>query len=112
MVFQSYPTRGVSDFQQTTVAGTSTAYDALDRVTEVREDADGAALVTKTEYLSGFQRLLTNPRGQVSTEQFQAFETPDYGAPVLVNLPEGVSTLITRDRYGKPLEITRSGPEG
>jgi hypothetical protein len=111
LAFESYPTRGISDVKQT-LLGTTTAYDAIDRIVEARQDAETGPLITKTDYLPGFQRRTTDPRGNVTIEQFQAFDTPDDGAPVLIKAPESVSTLISRDRYGKPLDVTRTGPEG
>lgn len=112
LVFESYPTRGSTSFEQKGLLGTHIAYDALDRVVERRQDSELGALLTWTEYLPGFLRRTTSPRQQSTTEHFQAYDAPSYDSPVRIDAPEGVSTIITRDRYGKPLEVTRAGPEG
>lgn len=109
LAFQSYPQRGISAYNQS-VLGTRTQYDALGRAVRVEHDAEGGVLATTTEYLSGFQRKTTNPRGNATTERFQVFGQPSYSAPVGIDEPEGVSTTITRDVFGKPLELVRSGP--
>ncbi|MFD0739975.1 RHS repeat domain-containing protein [Lysobacter koreensis] len=94
------------------LSGIHTSYDALDRVTRVEQDSEHGRLATITEYLTGFQRRTTNPRGLVTTETFQAYDQPTYDLPWIINAPESVKTVIERDRFGKPLEVTRSGPDG
>ena len=109
-VYQSYPLGSLTSYATPTV-GTRTSYDGLDRVTRVEQDSELGILASTTEYLSGFQTRTTNPRGFSTTQRFLAFDTPSYDLPVGIDAPEGVSTAIVRDLYGKPLEITRSGPD-
>ncbi|KFA39177.1 hypothetical protein KWS_0105010 [Xanthomonas vasicola pv. musacearum NCPPB 4384] len=83
----------------------------LGRATRVERDAEGGVLATTMAYLAGFQRQTTDPRGNTTTERFQVFDQPSDALPVMIDEPEGVSTAITRDIFGKPLELLRSGPD-
>jgi hypothetical protein len=109
--FVSYPSAAATAYNSL-AQGTRTYYDVLGRVIRTEQDSEQGVLVTTTEYLPGFKRRITNPRGQSTLQQFQAFDEPSYDAPVRQESPEGVTTTIVRDRYLKPLEVTRSGPEG
>lgn len=113
LVFQSYPmnTNGQANYTDTTLKGTTTSYDALDRPTTVKQDSELGVLTTTTEYLSGFQTRVTNPRGQKTTTSYMAWDQPTTDLPVAVDQPKGVRTTIPRDAYGKPLQVTRSGPD-
>lgn len=95
-----------------TLKGTRTTYDALGRPTQVAQDSElgSAPLVTSYAYNDGFQTQVTDPRLAVTTTSFQAFDTPSTDAPVLIQLPEAVTTTITRDKFGKTLSIARGGP--
>lgn len=110
--YQSYPLRTLVDYA-TVTQGIRTTYDALDRVTQVDQDSELGVLSTKTQYLTGFRTQVTNPRGFVSTQMFQAFDAPSYDAPVQIDAAKGttqaIRTLITRDAFGKPIQLTR-GP--
>lgn len=110
--FQSYPLGSLTNYADTALTGTDTRYDALDRVIQIDQDSELGALTTATTYLSGFRRQTRNPRGQVTTESFQAWDAPTYDTPVRIEAPLGVVTAIARDAFGKPLEMTRSGPDG
>lgn len=115
LAFESYPRNPNVDGWVSVgaaVNGTRTSYDALDRVLQVEQDSELGVLATTTEYLTGFRRRVTNPRGMVTTGQFQAYDQPTMDAPVKIDAPEGVSTAIARDRYLKPQEVARSGPDG
>lgn len=109
-VFESYPTRSATDFRAV-LPGTYTGYDVLGRVRSVAVDSEHGRLTTLTDYLDGLRRQVTNPRGFSVVESFQAWDVPGYDLPVRIDAPEGMSTLIIRDVFGKPLEITRSGPD-
>jgi YD repeat-containing protein len=115
LAFQSYPLRTLSNYA-TVTTGTSTYYDALDRPRLVRQTSELGNLDTTTQYLAGFKTRVTLPKHQgtnVYTETtYQAWDQPTFDLPVRIDAPEGVSTTITRDVFGKPLEITRSGPDG
>lgn len=107
-IFQSYPVANARAWPNIT-AGTRTQYDALGRVTDVLQDSELGVLTTRTDYLPGFLRRTTNPRQFVTTERFHAQGSPSYSAPIRIDAPEGVSTVIDRDVFGKPVEVTRSG---
>jgi len=99
-----------------TLPGVWTAYDALGRVTSVTQDSELGPLVTLTEYLSGFQKRVTDPRGKVTTTTFKAYDTPSEDAPMTivaaVGTQDAVTTTFTRDTFNKPLSVTRSGSFG
>ena len=61
------------------------------------------------EYLTGFKRRTTDARAHATTEQFMAWDAPTYDWPVRVDAPEGQSTTILRDTFGKPTSISRGG---
>jgi RHS repeat-associated protein len=107
-LFTSYARRNPSAIDSA-LAGAASVYDALGRVTQVRQDSELGVLVTSTSYLSGFQRRVTNPRGYSTTTSFHAWDQPSEEAIATLSAPEGVSVSIARDRFGKPLSITRSG---
>ena len=107
----SYPRNPFQEGQWGPWTGMRTQYDALGRVIRSEQDSEQGVLVTTTEYLPGFQRRITNPRGFQTTQQFQVFDTPSYDGLIKADAPQGVSTVIVRDRYGIPLEVTRSGPD-
>ena len=106
-VFASYP-GGTSALN----AGTWTTHDALGRVRAVSVNAESGLLTTLTEYLGGGQVRQTDPRGNVTTTQFQAFGEPSIDAPVTVSHPEGAVTEINRDIFGKPISIVRRNLDG
>lgn len=106
-MFASYPSNASN-----AANGTWNEYDALDRPTSVAQDSELGLLVTRTAYLDGFKRQTTDPKGRKQTQWFQAYDTPSYDWPVRVDQPEGVSTNILRDEFGKPKEINRGGPAG
>lgn len=108
MVFSSYPVSTLASVDEL-LPGVSTVYDSLGRVIQVKQDSELGVLTSTTEYLPGFQTRVTNPRGFQTVTGYQVFDTPDSSRPVLIQAPEGVTTTITRDAFGKPLQITRSG---
>jgi YD repeat-containing protein len=106
--FKSYPvaTANVTD----PVKGVTTSYDLLGRIASVQQDSEQGPLSTVSTYLSGFRTQVVNPRGNATITSYQVFDTPATDAPVLIQAPEGQTTTITRDTFGAPLTITRSGP--
>ena len=110
--FQSYPVRDLIH-HASVLFGTHTEYDSLDRVTAVRQDGEnGALLSTTTVYLPGLQTSVKSARGQSSgaatVTSFMAYDQPSYELPVLAQQPEGVTTHILRDAFGKPAHIVRT----
>jgi YD repeat-containing protein len=91
------------------MSGVRTAYDALGRPTGTTQDSEIGALTTSIEYIAGFKRRTTDARAHAITEQFMAWDTPTYDWPVRVDAPEGQSTTILRDTFGKPVSISRGG---
>jgi YD repeat-containing protein len=118
--FVSYPRGSLtsSEFNSSTLAGTTTQFDLLGRVTSVQQTAESPynTLTTTTQYLSGFKTRVTNPRSVKTETTYQVFDTPSTDAPVTiiraVGAPEEQKTKIVRDIYGKPKSITRSGNGG
>lgn len=111
--FTSYPVGPpFSSVDDTTLKGIRTFYDGLGRVIRVEQDAEAplGVLVTTTEYLPGFQIRVTNPRGYQTTSSYQVFDAPSTDSPVTISAPGDVRTIISRDIFGKPLSVTRSGP--
>jgi YD repeat-containing protein len=106
--FRSYPVAlaNINDVLQ----GVVTIYDALGRAYQSKQDSELGVLTATTEYLTGFRTRETNPRGLQTTTSYQAWGSPSIDKPVRIEAPQGVTTKITRDAYGKPVQITRSGP--
>ncbi|MDR6840309.1 RHS repeat-associated core domain-containing protein [Pseudoxanthomonas sacheonensis] len=109
--FQSYPmnTNGQANYTDTTLKGTFSEYDALDRVTSVSQDSELGLLTTLTEYLTGFKTRVTPPKGAAwqTTTSYQVYDQPTTDWPVNVLHPAGAVTNITRDVFGKPLTLRR-----
>ena len=114
LAFQSYPLASLSTYTDTTLKGTDTYYDALDRVTSVQQDSELGLLTTSTTYLSGFQTRVTNPRGFNTVTSYQTYDKPSMDWPVSIQAADGrpveENTDILRDPFGKPLTITRHDP--
>ncbi|MFY2763387.1 RHS repeat-associated core domain-containing protein [Arenimonas sp. MALMAid1274] len=116
-IFTGYPVNSLASIHDPT-PGIDTLYDALGRPTATHQDAELdlnpslpglEALVTVTNYLANFEVQTINPRQHATTTRFQAFDTPDTGAPVYITAPEGVTTTIVRNALGQPESVTRSG---
>jgi len=112
-VFTSYPVSSINTINDN-LKGVYTEYDALGRVTFTRADAENdTQLTSETRYLTpGPRTQVINPRGEVTTTTYQVYDAPSYDSPILIQSPEGVTTTITRDIFGKPRTVTRSGPGG
>ncbi len=107
--FQSYPLRYIDGVTAAGVAGKSWEYDRLGREVKATQSSELGGLETKTDYLTGFQRRVTNPRGYATTFGYQAFDAPSQDAITTIAAPEGVNVSINRDVFGKANSITRSG---
>ena len=106
--FAAYPARNIGSVSDT-VAGTSTAYDALGRSYQSRADSELGVLTTNTQYIDNFQKRVTNARGMVTTTAYQAFDEPIMDSITSISAPEGVSVNIQRNVFGKSTSVTRSG---
>lgn len=90
-------------------SGTSTTYDALGRVTGTSQNSELGALTTSTSYISPFRTEFTNARLKTTRTTFQVFDDPAEAIPLTIEEPLATTTTFTRDVFGKPLTITRSG---
>jgi RHS repeat-associated protein len=102
--FVSFPSTSSS-----VTTGTNTTYDALGRVTGTAQDSELDTLTTETNYIAPFTTQFINARDKITTTTFQAFDEPDTSAPMTISEPLAVTTAYTRDVFGKPLTLTRSG---
>lgn len=109
--FVAYPVAGSPDLSAIT-SGTRSSYDALGRLTQTQQDSELGTLTSTIAYLSGGQKQVTDPKGNVTTTAYQAFDQPSYRVPILVQAPTGVTQTISRDVYSNPLSITQSGNYG
>ena len=108
-IFSSYPADALVSVDDS-LRGVTTAYDALGRAIAVTQDSEQGTLTTTSSYLSHFRTRITNPRQFQTTTSFQIFDIPSEQSPIRIEAPEGVTTIIERDPFGKPLKITRQGP--
>ncbi|MBS0193559.1 MAG: RHS repeat protein, partial [Proteobacteria bacterium] len=106
--FASYPVGNVVTWSDP-LTGVHSAYDGLGRPTASTQDSELGPLTTSYAYLPGFITQVTNPRGYVTGTAYQAFDGPDTSHPSAIVSPEGVTTTLARDVFGKPTAITRSG---
>jgi hypothetical protein len=104
--FESFPQRFISS-TASALTGTATQYDALARPSKTILDSELGKLTTSIEYLSGFQKRLTNPRTFATTYSYQAFDEPSEGALIRSVGPYVLTVDIERDTFGKPKRITR-----
>ncbi len=100
--FTSYP--GTTD---TLATGIWTEYDALGRTTSVSQDSESGPLTTLTSYEAGFKTRVTNPKSQVTTTSYQAYDQPTYDYPTGIDHPEGASTEIHRNVFGNVTALRR-----
>lgn len=108
-VFAAYPLAAVpANFADISLKGTRTVYDAIDRTTKVFQHSDGGELETKTEYLTGLKRKVTDPKLNATTTSYWGLEEPGYDKPIEVQAPEGVSVTIQRDLFGMSKRVRRT----
>lgn len=108
VAYVSYPQRDIASISANP-PGTRNSYDALGRITSTSADSELGQLSHTTEYLDNFVKRQTDPRGKSSTTSFWALDNPQEALLAGSVAPEGVNLAITRDTFGKPLSITRSG---
>ena len=108
VIFSSTPVNGIPDVT-TITTGTHIQYDALERVAQSQQDSELGTLTTTTVYLPGDSKQVTDPKGNVTTFNYQAFDQPSYDTVTQLHAPEGVTQVVARDHYGKPTSITQSG---
>lgn len=114
LAFRAYPMSSLTNYASTSLKGTGTYYDALDRVTSVQQDSELGLLTTSTAYLAGFKTQVTNPRAFNTITSYMAFDQPTMDWPVNIQAADGRPveevTDITRDIFGKPTSIKRHDP--
>ena len=108
VIFAGYP-RATATSVASFTEGVTNTYDDLGRPTRVRQHSELGNLDTVYAYLSGFETRVTNPRLQSTVTNFQTFSQPDTSAPILIEAPEGQTTIIARDVYGAPTVLNRQG---
>ncbi|MFN7781949.1 MAG: RHS repeat domain-containing protein, partial [Lysobacterales bacterium] len=112
-VFASYPVDTLNtpalDALTALTQGLRTRYDVLGRVTGTTQDSELGQLTTSTVYQTPLTTVFTDARNFSTTTTYQAFDQPSHDAPLTISAPEGLTTTFTRDIYGKPLTLTRSG---
>jgi YD repeat-containing protein len=112
-LFSAYPSATALTYTPTpTVAGITTTYDALERVTQVQQSSELGTLTSSTAYLSGAKQQVTDPKGNVTTISYQVFDEPSYDNVLQVQAPTGITQTVVRNVYGNPLSITQSGLYG
>lgn len=104
-IFESYPSTSnlASD-------GITSEYDALGRL--IKRRTTSGTLLETISYLSESRRRVTDADGKEMTAHHQVFDAPSYDVPIRIDAPEGQTTLIQRDVFGKLLNVTQSGPFG
>lgn len=112
LLFASYPLRSISSVDAL-VPGSSNTYDPIGRVRSTAVDSELGTLSTRVDYLAGFVRRTTDARGFVDEVGWWALDEPADALPMTVRRAVGRSestvTTFTRDAYGKPTSIARSG---
>lgn len=108
VTFESYPKRSYAELG----VGKISNYDALGRPTQTVIASELGNLSTSHSYESGFATTITDARGHAVTYSYQAFDEPVDTAITAISLPANASVTITRDVFGKPTSIMRSGAGG
>ena len=101
--FQSLPSTSSSPTN-----GTNTTYDALGRVTQIKENFNPYVTISK-QYISGNRTRTTDPRGYQTTTSRSGYGSPDDGNITDIVSPEGVTTSLDYDIYGNIETLTQSG---
>ncbi|MDB5972750.1 MAG: repeat-associated core domain protein [Hydrocarboniphaga sp.] len=98
----AYPSTSSSE-----TAGIVNEYDALKRLIK-RRTADNVTL-EKTNYsIAGNKKKVTDGDGQGTTISYLGYDEPG-GSPIRIEAPEGQTTQIGRDVFGKITTIQQSG---
>lgn len=106
--FTSYPQRDIVSVNANLLGNTNT-FDALGRLVSSRSDSELGSLNTQVDYVSGYKKSVTNPKGQITTTEFAVFDEPSENLPTKIVAPEGVTVTIARDIFGKTTSVSRNG---
>ncbi|ACJ30836.1 YD repeat protein [Shewanella piezotolerans WP3] len=99
---QTYPSSSASN-----TIGMTTEYDALGRVITSTRQSDNA--FTTVEYLSGNRKQVTDAKGNVTTTTYQAFGSPSYSKPTLIEAPDSSDTRISYNKFDQVTSISQGG---
>ncbi len=103
VTFQSWPSH-----DPMALYGVETEYDALSRVTKVRENVVPYA-ETETEYLYGAQTRVTDPSGAQVTTTHRGYGSPSNTEAMSVTDAMGAVTTMDRDIYGNITQLSQAG---
>lgn len=113
-VFQSYPMASLSDFN-TVTGGTTTTYDALDRVIQIDQTSELGTLTT-TKWYESIRVHTQNPRQQGTANEtflgYVMYDQPTYDIPRGVVAPEDQNTEIQRDSLDRVIALYRRNTGG
>ena len=105
VAFQSYPSNGVTDYQQP-LLGSRFSYDALGRINRTEQDSELGVLAMTTQYQSNLKVVTTNARNKVTTSTFMAWDQPSQDFLVKSEQPEGKVVEIGRHpNLGHPVLV-------
>lgn len=107
-VFTSYPVSTLNTIGDVT-AGVTKKFDGLGRLVSSAASSELGPLETTISYTGSYHKEITNPRGLVTKIEFLQYDDADEELPLNILAPEGVTIEMTRDVWGKPTAITRSG---
>jgi RHS repeat-associated protein len=118
----SFPVRSIANYNQS-LDGQYSYFDAIGRITRQGQDSELTAranpLTKAYTYLSDFRTQVADEYGRPQViYSYQAYDQPTTDWPVLIQAagsvapPNGINTTISRDVYGKPLNVSRSNPAG
>ncbi len=107
--FEGYPRSTAGSVASFSSQGVTSSYDALGRPLSISRHSELGALVTQHSYLAGFRAEVRDARGLLTRFSYQAFDAPDTSRPVRIESPEGATTTIVRDLFGKPSSMRREG---
>lgn len=102
--FASYPSNTSAP-----TTGVWTFYDALGRVTSSSQDSEQDLLTSWTTYNMGFTTTVTYPLGNSATTTYLTYDQPSTDLPLVITAQESATTTISRDTFGKPTALVRSG---
>ena len=102
-VFTSFPSTSSNP-----TTGTTTAYDALGRVTSTAENVTPFA-TTSVDYLNLHRVRTTDPLGKQTTTSTDGYGGPGRGEVLLIEQPEDVNTQIYRNIWGQIDRVRQYG---
>jgi len=92
------------------IAGFTTRYDALGRVTQMRENVPPYATTNYT-YLSQNRTRVTDPAGAHTVTAYQAYGAPATNEPKTITDPLGSVTSFTYNIYGQVTNLRQAGTQ-